>query len=179
MKLTEGLMLGLIMGGIVTITINLMVAELQGATLRIYKDNIHQFVDVMNENKGRDFATYKDKLNSRINCIENQCSYTTQYKNEGIKNTDVVIQLDKNNKVPEKIIYKFNSIEMVNSDDKNTKKNVKRNQHFESASVQKFLSLFPVLCQEAGRKFCIVDKARSSVPVRCEGHVKALASCRY
>jgi gas vesicle protein len=122
MKLTEGLMLGLIMGGIVTITINLMVAELQGATLRIYKDNIHQFVDVMNENKGRDFATYKDKLNSRINCIENQCSYTTQYKNEGIKNTDVVIQLDKNNKVPEKIIYKFNSIEMVNSDDKNTKK---------------------------------------------------------
>ncbi len=64
-------------------------------------------------------------------------------------------------------------------DDKNTKKNVKRNQHFESASVQKFLSLFPVLCQEAGRKFRIVDKARSSVPVRCEGHVKALASRRY
>ncbi len=74
-------------------------------------------------------------------------------------------------------------------DDKNTK-NVKRNQHFESASVQKFLSLFPVLSQEAERKFewasklkrlflRIVNKARSSVPVRCKGHVKALASHKY
>ena len=97
--------------------------------LKVYTSNIHQFIDIANENKGIDFNNYKYKLNSRINCEDLKCSYVTEYKNEMIKNNEVVIQLNAD-KTPEKIIYRFDSIRRADSMSEETRADMKQYYEF-------------------------------------------------
>lgn len=131
MTFKEGVVLAGLMATIVTMAITLMVQMNTTTILKVYTSNIHQFIDIANENKGIDFNNYKYKLNSRINCEELKCSYVTEYKNEMIKNTDVVIQL-KSDKTPEKIIYKFDAIRRADSISEETRNKMKEYyQHIE------------------------------------------------
>lgn len=131
MTFKEGVVLAGLMVSIVTMAITLMVQMNTTTILKVYTSNIHQFIDIANENKGIDFNNYKYKLNSRINCEELKCSYVTEYKNEMIKNTDVVIQL-KSDKTPEKIIYKFDAIRRADSISEETRNKMKEYyQHIE------------------------------------------------
>lgn len=91
--------------------------------LSIYTDNINSFLATIEENKGKPLSSYKEKLNERIKCEETQCSYLTDYKNEMIKNTDVVFQL-KPDKSLDKIVYKFDAIKRVDSESAETRKNM-------------------------------------------------------
>lgn len=129
MTFKEGVVLAGLMVSIVTMAITLMVQMNTTTILKVYTSNIHQFIDIANENKGIDFNNYKYKLNSRINCEELKCSYVTEYKNEMIKNTDVVIQL-KSDKTPEKIIYKFDAIRRADSISEETRNKMKEYYQF-------------------------------------------------
>ena len=131
MTFKEGIVLAGLMVSIVTMAITLMMQMNTTTILKVYTSNIHQFIDIANENKRIDFNNYKYKLNSRINCEELKCSYVTEYKNEMIKNTDVVIQL-KSDKTPEKIIYKFDAIRRADSISEETRNKMKEYyQHIE------------------------------------------------
>lgn len=129
MTFKEGIVLAGLMVSIVTMAITLMVQMNTTTILKVYTSNIHQFIDVANENKGIDFNNYKYKLNSRINCEGLKCSYVTEYKNEMIKNTDVVIQL-KPDYTPEKFIYKFDAIRRADSISEETRNKMKEYYQF-------------------------------------------------
>lgn len=129
MTLKEGVVLAGLMVSVVTMAITLMVQMNTTTILKVYTSNIHQFIDVANENKGIDFNNYKYKLNSRINCEGLKCSYVTEYKNEMIKNTDVVIQL-KPDYTPEKFIYKFDAIRRADSISEETRNKMKEYYQF-------------------------------------------------
>jgi hypothetical protein len=129
MTFKEGIVLAGLMVSIVTMAITLMMQMNTTTILKVYTSNIHQFIDIANENKGVDFNNYKYKLNSRINCEGLKCSYVTEYKNEMIKNTDVVIQL-KSDKTPEKIIYKFDAIRRADSISEETRNKMKEYYQF-------------------------------------------------
>lgn len=129
MTFKEGVVLAGLMVSIVTMAITLMMQMNTTTILKVYTSNIHQFIDVANENKGVDFNNYKYKLNSRINCEGLKCSYVTEYKNEMIKNTDVVIQL-KPDYTPEKFIYKFDAIRRADSISEETRNKMKEYYQF-------------------------------------------------
>lgn len=129
MTFKEGVVLAGLMVSIVTMAITLMMQMNTTTILKVYTSNIHQFIDVANENKGVDFNNYKYKLNSRINCEGLKCSYVTEYKNEMIKNTDVVIQL-KPDHTPEKFIYKFDAIRRADSMSEETRNKMKEYYQF-------------------------------------------------
>jgi len=106
------------------------------AILKIYTDNVNQFVDTVEDNKGVDFMNYKYKLNSRINCVDKTCSYKTEYKNEMVTNTDVVIQLKADN-TPEKIIYKLEAIRRIDSISEETRKDMQNYYRFLENDLKK------------------------------------------
>lgn len=115
---------GLVLTTIVTIGM-IGVTQMNVKTiLSVYTNNITSFIDTIEENKNVPFSTYKDKLNERIKCEQLQCSYTTDYKNEMVKNSEVTFQL-KANQTPEKIIYKFDAIKRVDSDSAETRNTMK------------------------------------------------------
>lgn len=125
MTFKEGVVVAGLMVLIVTAAITLMAQMNTTTILKVYTSNINQFIDLANENKGIDFNNYKYKLNARINCEDLKCSYVTEYKNEMIKNNEVVIQL-KSDKTPEKIIYKFDSIRRADSISEETRADMKK-----------------------------------------------------
>lgn len=129
--IVAGLLVVVVSGGIT------LMSEMNTTTiLKVYTSNIHKFIDVVNENKGIDFMNYKYKLNSRINCVEKTCSYKTEYKNEMITNTDVVIKLKSDN-TPEKIIYKLEAIRRIDSVSEETRKDMQNYYRFLENDLKK------------------------------------------
>ena len=121
----------------ITVSAIILMAEMNTKTiLKIYTDNINQFVDTIEDNKGVDFMNYKYKLNSRINCVEKTCSYKTEYKNEMITNTDVVIKLKSDN-TPEKIIYKLEAIRRIDSISEETRTDMQNYYKFLENDLKK------------------------------------------
>lgn len=124
MTFKEGLVAAGLIGLIVAAGITMM-AEMNTKTiLTVYSKNMYQFVDEANANKGVDFLNYKYRLNSRINCEGKTCSYMTEYKNEMVKNTDVVFKLKEDNSL-DKIIYRFDAIKRSDSISEETRKDMK------------------------------------------------------
>lgn len=114
-----------------------LISEMNTKTiLKVYTDNVNQFVDTIEENKGVDFMNYKYKLNSRINCVDKTCSYKTEYKNEMVTNTDVVIQLKADN-TPEKIVYKLEAIRRIDSMSEETRKDMQNYYRFLEHDLKK------------------------------------------
>lgn len=96
--------------------------------LSVYTDNINSFIETIEANKNKSFLTYKDTLNEKIKCEQLQCSYTTEYKNEMVKNSEVVFKL-RENQTPEKIIYKFDAIKRIDSESAETRIRMKEYYH--------------------------------------------------
>jgi len=136
MTFKEGLAAAVLLVVIVGSAITLMASMNTRTILKVYTNNIHQFIDVANENKGVDFNNYKYKLNSRINCEGLTCSYVTEYKNEMIKNTDVVIKLKSDN-TPDKFIYKFEAIRRADSISEETREKMKEYYQYIERDLKK------------------------------------------
>ena len=142
MKFKEGVVLTCVFISVVAIAILLMASMNVRTILTVYTNNLNQFIDLANENKGVNFNNYKYKLNSRINCEGNVCSYVTEYKNEMIKNTDVVIKLKSDN-TPDKIIYKFDAIRRTDSSSEETRNRMKEYyQHIEKGLKKKNVDVY-------------------------------------
>lgn len=136
MTFKEGLVAAGLLVVVVGSAITLMASMNTRTILKVYTDNIHQFIDIANENKGVDFNNYKYKLNSRINCEGLTCSYVTEYKNEMIKNTDVVIKLKSDN-TPDKFIYKFEAIRRADSISEETREKMKEYYQYIERDLKK------------------------------------------
>lgn len=136
MTFKEGIVATAIIIGTVISAIFLMSEMNTKTILKIYTNNVNQFVDTIEENKGVDFNNYKYKLNSRINCVDKTCSYKTEYKNEMINNTDVVIKLKEDN-TPEKIIYKLDAIRRIDSMSEETRKDMQNYYKFLEYDLKK------------------------------------------
>lgn len=136
MTFKEGLVVTGLLVVIVGCAITLMASMNTRTILKVYTSNIHQFIDIANENKGVDFNNYKYKLNSRINCEGLTCSYVTEYKNEMIKNTDVVIKLKPDN-TPDKFIYKFEAIRRADSISEETRERMKEYYQYIEKDLKK------------------------------------------
>lgn len=136
MTFKEGIVATAIIIGITVCSIFLRSEMNTQTILKIYTYNVNQFVDTVEDNKGVDFMNYKYKLNSRINCVDKTCSYKTEYKNEMITNTDVVIKLKEDN-TPEKIIYKLEAIRRIDSMSEETRKDMQNYYKFLEHDLKK------------------------------------------